>query len=77
MMTAKPSPKPRSRARGVKQNDLRSPARSIFLPSGWTPAPQQDQSAGVTVKSEKYMRLSALDQSPMRPDTGCDSWCSR
>jgi hypothetical protein len=35
------------------------------------------QSAGVTMKASKYTWLSALDQSPMRPETGSGSVCSR
>src|SRR5262249_14363993 len=36
-----------------------------------------DQSAGVTVKSSKYMWLSALDHRPIRPDTGAGRTCSK
>src|SRR5262245_24348834 len=41
------------------------------------PAILTDQSAGVTVMSLKYIRLSAFDHSPIRPETGSGNWCSR
>lgn len=36
-----------------------------------------NQLPGVTLKSSKYIRLSAFDQRPMRPETGCGKVCSR
>jgi hypothetical protein len=35
------------------------------------------QSAGVTVKSSKYMWLSAFDHKPIRPETGSGRTCSK
>ena len=35
------------------------------------------QSTGVTVKSSKYMWLSALDHRPIRPETGSGRTCSK
>ena len=81
MMAAKPSPNPR-RACSVEVEDVR--------PSACAPDVRRhprddaesgncaiDQSAGVTVKSSKYTWLWALDQRPMRPETGCGRTCSR